>query len=104
MPFVWLAIESLRAYSRSRLQVRIGLGDPIVSNRFLLIGLYGVLASLTYPIFLWMYIEYERTGAWSDPFSVCTGIIELLLLAALWTSFAALAFYQRWIGKSQQNT
>ena len=101
VPFSWLAIESLRAYSRSRLQVRIGLGDALVCNRFLLIGLYGTLAASTYPIFLWMYIEYERHGTWSDPLSLFVGAVEIASLAALWISFAAPAFYRRWISRTR---
>jgi hypothetical protein len=103
VPFVWLAIESLYAYSKSRLRVRVGLGDPIVSNRFLLIGLYGMLATITYPIYLWMYIGYERHGSWSDPLGAFVGIVEVFSLAALWTSFAAPAFYRRWLDKSEEN-
>ena len=98
-PFIWLAIESLGTYLRSRRRVRIGLSDPIVCNRFLLIGLYGMLASFTYPIYLWMYIEYERSGFWSDPITVFVGVVEVISLAALWISFAAPEFYRRWIGK-----
>jgi hypothetical protein len=101
VPFIWLAIESLRAYSRSRRQVRLGIGNPIVSNRYFLIGLYGTLATLTYPFFLWMYIGYERHGTWSDSLSLVTGLIELLSLAALWTSFSAPAFYRRWLADAR---
>jgi len=101
VPFVWLAVESLHAYSRTRLKARIGLADPIVSNRFLLIGLYGVLASCTYPIFLWMYIMYERHGTWSDPMSAVAGVVEVISLVTLWISFAAPAFYRRWIGEAK---
>jgi hypothetical protein len=103
-PFIWFAFESLRAYSRSRRKLRVGLGDPIVSNRFLLIGLYGVLATSTYPIYLWMYIMYERHGVWSDPLIAFLGIVEVVSLAALWTSFAAPAFYRRWIEKTKTST
>jgi hypothetical protein len=103
-PFVWLAVESLRAYSRSRLRVRVGLGDPIVRNRFLLVGLYGALATSTYPIYLWMYIMYERHGVWSDSVSVFVGTVEVISLAALWISFAAPAFYRRWIDKAQASS
>ena len=101
VPFIWFAFESLRAYSRSRLRVRVGLGDPIVSNRFLLIGLYGTLASCTYPIYLWMYILYERHGIWSDSLGAFVGIVEIFSLAALWISFTAPAFYRRWVGETQ---
>jgi hypothetical protein len=104
VPFAWLAAESLSAYSRSRRKVRIGLGDPIVSNRFFLIGLYGTLAASTYPIFLWMYIIYERHGEWSDPLSAFAGTVEVVSLVALWISFAAPAFYRRWIDKAQTSS
>jgi hypothetical protein len=100
-PFPWLAIESLHAYSKGRRQVRLGLGDPLVSNRFLLIGLYGVLASLTYPLFLWMYIVYELHGVWSDPLSVLAGVVEIFSLVALWISFSAPAFYRNWVSSPQ---
>ena len=101
VPFIWLATESLQTYSRTRRKARLGLGDPIVSNRFLLIGLYGVLASCTYPIFLWLYILYERNGSWSDGWTVFAGVVEVFSLVALWISFAAPAFYRRWIDKTQ---
>jgi hypothetical protein len=104
LPFIWLATESLRTYAKSRKQVRIGLSDPLVANRFMLIGLYGVLASLTYPIFLWMYIQYERHGVWSDPLNTTAGIVELVSVAALWTTLAAPEFYRRWIGSAQPST
>jgi hypothetical protein len=104
VPFAWLAVESLHAYSRSRRKVRVGLGDPLVTNRFFLIGLYGTLAAITYPLFLWMYIEYELHGVWSDPLNVITGIVEVISLVALWTSFAAPAFYRRWVGKTKTST
>ena len=100
-PFIWFAIESLSAYSRSRRKVRVGLCDPIVSNRFLLIGLYGILATSTYPIYLWMYILYERHGVWSDPLIAFLGTVEVISLAALWISFAAPDFYRRWIDKAR---
>jgi hypothetical protein len=104
VPFVWLAVESLYAYSQARLRVRVGLGDPLVANRFLLIGVYGTLASSTYPIYLWMYIEYERYGTWSDLLSTFVGIVEVISLAALWISFSAPDFYRRWVDKAQETT
>jgi hypothetical protein len=101
LPFVWFAVESLSAYSRSRRRVRIGLGDPLVSNRFLLIGIYGALAASTYAVYLWMYIEYERHGVWSDPVGALLGAVEVVSLAALWISFASPAFYRRWVDNTQ---
>ncbi|MBW2493471.1 MAG: hypothetical protein JRE43_01870 [Deltaproteobacteria bacterium] len=104
VPFVWLAAESLRSYSQMRLRMRIGLADPLVTNRFLLIGLYGLLATITYPTFLWMYIVYERYGTWSDPIGTFAGVVELVSLAALWTSISAPAFYRRWVCGAQASS
>jgi hypothetical protein len=101
IPFCWLAAESLRTYIMTRRRVKIGLSDPVVCNRFFLIGLYGTLATLTYPLYLWMYILYERYGTWSDALSVFAGCVEVISLVALWISFAAPPFYQRWVGNSQ---
>jgi hypothetical protein len=39
-PFYWLAGEALRYYALARRRVRIGLADPLVTNRFLLLGLW----------------------------------------------------------------
>jgi hypothetical protein len=99
--FAWMATETLRMYSKTRKQVRVGLADPLLSNRFLLIGVYGVLATSTYPLFLWMYIQYEISGAWSEPMEITTGIVEVCSLVALWISFSAPAFYRRWVGEAR---
>ena len=41
-PYYWLAVESLHYWSGARRRVRIGLADPLVTNRFLLLGLWAV--------------------------------------------------------------
>ncbi len=41
-PYYWLAVEALRYWSAARRRVRLGLADPLVTNRFLLLGLWAV--------------------------------------------------------------
>ena len=41
-PYYWLSVEALRYWSAARRRVRIGLADPLVTNRFLLLGLWSV--------------------------------------------------------------
>ena len=41
-PYYWLATESLRYYAAARRRMRLGLADPLVTNRFLLLGLWAV--------------------------------------------------------------
>ena len=53
----WMAAESLRYYGQMKKRVAIGLGDPLVANRFLLWGIgasFGVLMIVTSvaPVFL----------------------------------------------------
>ncbi len=99
-PFVWLSIESLREYRASRRRIPLGLIDPIVCNRYFLIGFYGALASLTYLIYIPMYIVHELHGVWSGWLDVSLGLVEVVSVFALWLSFSAPPFYRRWIGAS----
>jgi hypothetical protein len=41
-PYYWLAVESLLYWSAARRRMRIGLADPLVTNRFFLLGLWAV--------------------------------------------------------------
>jgi hypothetical protein len=41
-PYYWLAAESLGYYAAARRRARLGLADPLVTNRFLLLGLWAV--------------------------------------------------------------
>ena len=41
-PYYWLAAESLSYWTAARRRMRIGLADPLVTNRFLLLGLWAV--------------------------------------------------------------
>jgi hypothetical protein len=41
-PYYWLAAESLGYYAAARRRLRLGLADPLVTNRFLLLGLWAI--------------------------------------------------------------
>ncbi|MEB2346003.1 MAG: hypothetical protein OZ948_14840 [Deltaproteobacteria bacterium] len=40
--FVWTAIEAFAHFGRARRRLALGLADPVVTNRFALIAIYGV--------------------------------------------------------------
>lgn len=42
----WLGTEGLLEWRKSRRRIALGLGDPVVSNRFLMFGLFGVSTTL----------------------------------------------------------
>jgi hypothetical protein len=44
--FAWMGIEGLREWWRSRRRLALGLSDPVVSNRLLMWGLFGVSTTL----------------------------------------------------------
>jgi hypothetical protein len=96
-PFLWLSIESAGQYRSARRRVPLGLIDPLVCNRYLLIAVYAALGTLTYPILLPMYILHELHGTWSPEFDLATGFAEIGSLLALWISFSAPPFYRRWM-------
>jgi len=96
-PYVWLAVESFRQHAATRRGLRIGIGDALVCNRYMLIAIYGTFATITYFLIVPMYIVYERSGAFSPALDLLFGLIEIICLAALWMSFAAPAFYRQWV-------
>ena len=75
--------------------------DPLVCNRYFLIGLYGALAAAAYFVVIPMYIGYERHGTWSAPLDVTLGVVELVSVIALSIAFRAPAFYRRSVGGAE---
>ena len=96
-PFLWLSIESSRQYLVTRRRVPLGLIDPLVCNRYLLIAVYATMGALTFFILIPMYIIYELHGTWSAGLDLVVGAAEFVSLLALWISFSAPAFYRRWV-------
>jgi hypothetical protein len=43
--FLWTAIEGLLQHRNARRRAALGLGDPVVANRFLLWGVFGLMAT-----------------------------------------------------------
>jgi hypothetical protein len=97
VPFLWLAIESSRQYLVTRRRVPLGLIDPLVCNRYLLIAVYATLGTITFLLLPPMCIIYELYGTWSTTLDLATGGAEITALLALWVSFSAPSFYRRWV-------
>ena len=103
-PFIWLSVESSRHNLTTRRRVPLGLIDPLVCNRYLLIAVYATLGTIIFFIFVPMYIIYELHGTWSAGLDLATGVAEICSLTALWVSFSAPAFYRRWLGGADAAT
>ncbi|MBW2493871.1 MAG: hypothetical protein JRE43_03890 [Deltaproteobacteria bacterium] len=99
-PFLWLASESIREYLISRRRIPLGLIDPVICNRYFLIGFYASLASLTYVIYIPMYIVYELHGVWSGWLDLSLGVVEVVSVMALALAFSTPRFYRKWLNAS----
>jgi hypothetical protein len=54
--YAWLGIEGLLEWSKSRKRLALGLADPVVSNRFLMWGLFGTSTALLSAFLLYLQI------------------------------------------------
>jgi signal transduction histidine kinase len=98
LPFAWAGGEALRHYAATRPRVRLGLCEPLVSNRFLLWGSFGALQVVASLAVLGQYGTYERDGVFTLPWELLMGAIEVGSLAPIWLAFFPPLVYQRWVG------
>ncbi len=97
--FGWAATEALLYYTAARRRLAIGLGDPLVCNRFLLWTIWSGMAI----VILVLRVIAILTATPSDHHEAAWLTIGQLLagctiLVAIWLTFAPPAFYRRWIG------
>ena len=107
--WVWVAFESFSYWQQQRRRLALGLADPVVTNRFLLWGLWGALIALlsfSDPVArLWYYSIAETTTQWVP--AVGRPIIDFTVPIACGLNAAALVLmvltffpmpaYRRWI-------
>jgi len=94
--FVWSAVESIHHYRMSRRRMAIGLGDPLVANRFLLWGSVSVYTLLT--AFAGTILHLHGMGPMNHPLGAAVlasgGIIPALLMTLVFMPPVA---YRRFI-------
>jgi hypothetical protein len=97
VPCIWLCGEALLSRHGAQKRVRIGLCAPVVSNRYLLLALFGgfqifaCLADLSYAADL---KSNQTVSLFSN---ALLGGTEIASVAVLWFAFFPPPFYTNWI-------
>ncbi len=97
---LWVAVEGILAYTSARKRVRLDLCDPIVANRYLLWGLFGVFQIFCSLIIVPMYAEYEAEQHFTFAADALLGAFEILVSATAWLAFFPPISYRNWIARN----
>ncbi len=99
-PSIWIGAEGLHHYGTTRPRVRLGLCEPIVGHRYLLLGIAGMFWTLLDSVTIVHYVEFWATGSWSATWDIFIGFCEIAALAMIWMAYFTPAAYQRKINAS----
>jgi hypothetical protein len=94
---LWGSAEALRYWVMMRRRLRIGLGDPVVANRFLMWGIGAGAAGLGSFIGVAAQIATGTAGAQVSWAMVSSSLHGLIAAIALWLAFVPPTFYRRFI-------
>jgi hypothetical protein len=108
LAYLWASIESWRYLLPQRRRLRIGLGDPLVADRFQLwgistlaaLGIYGVaLANL-----LGDTVPDLAGGVFESTWALLTSALGLVSGVCVWLAFLPPDRYRRWIASQPTST
>jgi len=97
VPCVWMCSEATLSYSGARKRARIGLCDPVVANRYLLLAWFGCFQTLACLVGLYWAHDISDNQAISLFADALLGGTETASVAMLWLAFFPPAFYRDWI-------
>jgi hypothetical protein len=94
---LWGSAEALSYWSRMRRRVRLGLADPVVSNRFLLWGLGAFAAGFGSLVGVVVQLATGLSPVELPALIVSSSLHGLAAAIAMWLAFVPNAAYTRWI-------
>jgi hypothetical protein len=97
IPFVWAGAESLIQYRQARRRLKLGLCGPLVCNRLLLWGLFGIESVYDSVMVPLQYAAYQREGVFNATWDTLIGAGEIVSIALIWFIFFPPALYRQWI-------
>jgi len=96
-PCAWLCVEAMVYRHGARKRARLGLVEPLVVNRYLLLALFGGFQVLACLSDLSFAHDISSTQAASLVSNVLLGGTEIASVLVLWLAFFPLPFYANWI-------
>jgi len=96
-PGVWLCYEATLSRLGAQKRARLGLSEPIVVNRYLLLAILGVLQTLACLSDLSFAYEISNDQAVSTVSNLLLGGTEIASVMVLWVAFFPPTFYANWI-------
>ena len=96
-PCAWLGLEAMLSRRGARKRTRLGLCEPIVANRYLLLALFGGFQFLACLADLLLAADADGGQAVSMISDALLGGSEIASVAVLWLAFFPPRFYSDWI-------
>lgn len=97
---LWGAAEALFWWRRMSRRVRIGIGDPLVANRFLLWAMGAGAAGTGSLVGMVVGLFYGRPMNELPSLTLMMSIFGMVSAVSLWLAFAAPDSYKRWVRAS----
>ncbi len=98
--FLWAAAEGFAQYAKARRRLAIGLADRVVVNRFLLWGVFGLMATgINVSSAIGNLLGVDPTR--SPTVLVPMGVLGALASAAMYLAFVPPAWYLDWLRGEQ---
>jgi hypothetical protein len=98
LPMAWTGLEALAQYGPARRRVRLGLCGPLVCNRMLLWGLFGVLQVGLSIVVLFQYAAFQEASVFTAGWDRLYGVFSMGSVAMIWFAFFPPVWYRRWVG------
>jgi hypothetical protein len=94
--YAWLAAEALLEWTKARRRLALGLGDPAVSDRFLMWGLFGASTTLLSAFMMWLNLTTADGSQGLVGQMALTGF-GLVSAATVMLAFCPPAGYVAWV-------
>jgi len=100
----WVFVECVLHWRMLRRRLRLGLGDPVVANRFLLFaawsGVLGVLPGLT--LLVAYLLDRSSESPYGGFFATVVRLTGVTIYVAIWLSFLPPRAYTDWIRRRHE--